>query len=309
MLSFQLMFGVSCNRLLELLRVEAKSDIVSEKMDYPAPEPEKTKHYTTVSLILLTFIIVAGLLMFAKKPSIEPLIMMIIIGVALAMLVIRVFVARALPLVIAVTEQDQKASYSFSDLLRASWMRSSIKLALIATVAGVIVLWLLKVFNIAGTQLFSDTGAFFANYGLAGIFLITIAAGTILPLGSPAFVLAAALFCVNPILLILVATTGFTIGMTINYGLAYRLGRPYVQKRISAERLEEMTHVWNKWGWIIYVVFGLIPVLPVELLAFVCGFLKTRITTFLALSFVPRLIIFAILVYFGQQMGAWLGTT
>jgi len=36
----------------------------------------------------------------------------------------------------------------------------------------------------------------------------------------------------------------------------------------------------------------------VELLAFVCGFLKTRIATFLALSFVPRLIIFAILVYF-----------
>jgi membrane protein YqaA with SNARE-associated domain len=300
------MFGVSCNRLLELLRTEAKSDIVSEKMDYPAPE--KTKWYTTVSLILLTFVIVAGLLMFAKKPSIEPL-LMIIVGVALAVLVIRVFVARALPLVIAVTEQDQKASYSLSDLLKASWMRSSIKLALIATVAGVIVLWLLKVFNIAGTQLFSDTGAFFANYGLAGIFLITIAAGTILPLGSPAFVVAAALFCVNPILLILVATTGFTIGMTINYGLAYRLGRPYVQKRISAERLEEMTHIWNKWGWIIYVIFGLIPVLPVELLAFICGFLKTRIATFLALSFVPRLITFAILVYFGQYAGAWLGVT
>jgi membrane protein YqaA with SNARE-associated domain len=188
-------------------------------------------------------------------------------------------------------------------------MRSSIKLAIIATVAGVIVLWLLKIFNIAGTQLFSDTGTFFANYGLAGIFLVTIAAGTILPLGSPAFVVAAALFGVNPILLILVATTGFTIGMTINYGLAYRLGRPYVQKRISAERLEEMTHVWNKWGWIIYIIFGLIPVLPVELLAFVCGFLKTRIATFLALSFVPRLITFAILVYFGQYAGVWLGVT
>ena len=91
MLSFQLMFGVSCNRLLELLRAEAKSDIVSEKMDYPAPEPEKTKWYTTVSLILLTFVIVAGLLMFAKKPSIEPL-LMIIVGVALAVLVIRVFI-------------------------------------------------------------------------------------------------------------------------------------------------------------------------------------------------------------------------
>jgi membrane protein YqaA with SNARE-associated domain len=211
--------------------------------------------------------------------------------------------------VVAMSEQSQKADYSLSDLLKASWMRSSIKLALIATVAGVIVIWLLKIFNIAGTPLFSDIGAFLANYGLAGIFLVTIAAGTILPLGSPAFVVAAALFGVNLILLVLVASVGFTIGMAINYGLAYRFGRPYIQKRISAEHLEEMTHVWNKWGWIIYTIFGLIPVLPVELLAFICGFLKTRIATFLLLSFVPRLITFAILVHFGQYAGAWLGVT
>ena len=186
-------------------------------------------------------------------------------------------------------------------------MRSSIKLAIIATIAGIIIIGLLKIFNIAGTQMFSDMGTFFLNYGLPGIFLVTIAAGTILPLGSPALVVAAALFGINPILLILVATAGFTIGMTINYALAYRLGSPYVQKRVSAEHLDEMTHVWSKWGWIIYVIFGLIPVLPVELLAFICGFLKTRISTFLILSFVPRLIIFAILVYFGQYVGVWLG--
>jgi membrane protein YqaA with SNARE-associated domain len=204
-------------------------------------------------------------------------------------------------------EQSQKANYSISNLLKASWMRSSIKLALIATIAGLIVIWLLKVFNVAGMPLFSNMEAFFLNYGLAGIFLVTIAAGTILPLGSPALVVAAALFGVNPLLLILVASVGFTIGMAINYGLAYRFGRPYVQKRVSAEHLEEITGVWNKWGWIIYTIFGLIPILPVELLSFICGFLKTRMVIFLTLSFVPRLITFAILVYFGQYVGTWLG--
>ena len=188
-------------------------------------------------------------------------------------------------------------------------MRSSIKLALIATIVGLIVIWLMKVFNIAGTQMFSDMGSFFLNYGLPGIFLVTIAAGTIVPLGSPALVVAAALFGINPVLLVFTATLGFTIGMTINYGLAYRLGRPYVQKRIPPEHFDEMTRAWNKYGWIIYTIFGLIPVLPVELLAFVCGFLKTRITTFLTLSFIPRLIIFAILVAFGQEVGTWLGAT
>ena len=205
-------------------------------------------------------------------------------------------------------EQSKKANYSLADLLKTSWMRSSIKLAIVATIAGIIVIWLLKVFNIAGTQLFSDIGSFFANYGLLGIFLVTIAAGTIVPLGSPVFVVAASPF-VTPIVLILVASVGFTIGMAINYGLAYRLGRPYVQKRISVEVLEEVTCAWNRWGWLIYIIFGLIPVLPVELLAFACGFLKTRMTTFLLLSFVPRLIIFTILVYFGQHVGVWLGVT
>jgi membrane protein YqaA with SNARE-associated domain len=203
--------------------------------------------------------------------------------------------------------ESQEAKEKPTSLLKAPWMRSSIKLALIATIVGLIVIWLMKVFNIAGTQMFSDMGSFFLSYGLPGIFLVTIAAGTIVPLGSPALVVAAALFGINPVLLVFTATLGFTIGMTINYVLAYRLGRPYVQKRIPPEHFDEMTRAWNKYGWIIYTIFGLIPVLPVELLAFVCGFLKTRITTFLTLSFIPRLLIFAILVAFGQQVGTWLG--
>jgi len=206
-------------------------------------------------------------------------------------------------------EQNQEANENTISVFKASWMRSSIKLGLIATIAGLIVIGLLKFFDVAGTQMFSDIGGFFLNYGLLGIFFVTIVAGTIVPLGSPALVVAAALFGINPVLLVFTTTLGFTIGMTINYVLAYRLGRPYVQKRVSPEHLEEMTRYWNKYGWIIYIIFGLIPVLPVELLAFICGFLKTRITTFLILSFIPRLVIFAILVQFGQQVGNWLGTT
>jgi hypothetical protein len=92
MLSFQIMFGgLQSNRLPEPLDETTNSTVTLTKPDYPYPEPEKTKHYTTVSLILLTFVIVAGLLMFAKKPSIEPL-LMIIVGVALAVLVIYVFI-------------------------------------------------------------------------------------------------------------------------------------------------------------------------------------------------------------------------
>jgi membrane protein YqaA with SNARE-associated domain len=95
--------------------------------------------------------------------------------------------------------------------------------------------------------------------------------------------------------------------MIINYALALGLGRPYVMKKVSAENLEEITGLWNKWGWIIYVIFGLIPILPVELLSFVCGLLKTRLDIFLTLSFIPRLIVFTILAYFGESLGIWVG--
>ena len=202
---------------------------------------------------------------------------------------------------------SQEEKTGFRDLLRASWVRTSIKLGIALMAGGLVALWLMKVFNIAATPLFFNLEGFFLNYGLIGIFLATVLAGTIVPLGSPALVALAAMSHVEPIQLIIVASVGFTLGMTINYALAYRLGRPYVAKRMPPAHLEEMTRLWSKWGLAIFVIFGLTPVLPVELLAFFCGLLKTRIATFLLLSFVPRLIVFTLIVFFGQQIGVWLG--
>ena len=192
------------------------------------------------------------------------------------------------------------------DLLKASYVRTSLKLGILLTIAGLIVIWLLKVFNVAATPLFANLQTFFMNYGLAGIFLATILAGTIVPLGSPALVAVAALF-IDPIPLILVASIGFTIGMTINYALAYKLGRNFVAKRVEPEHLNQITRAWSKWGLVIYVIFGLTPILPVELLSFICGLLKTRVSTFLLLSFIPRLIVFTVIVYFGRYIGTWIG--
>ena len=202
-----------------------------------------------------------------------------------------------------------KEKYRFRDLLKTAWMQSALKLAIIASIAAVLAIWVFQFFDISGSQFYADTEKVFLEYGLLGIFIATIIAGTIIPLGSPALVAAAGLFGVNPIALIIVSTTGFTIGMIINYALAYRLGRPYIEKKMSKTDLEEMTFVWQKWGWIIYTIFGAIPVLPVELLAFVCGFLKTRVLTFIILSFLPRFFVFTMLVYFGQSAGIWLGIT
>jgi len=130
-----------------------------------------------------------------------------------------------------------------------------------------------------------------------------ILAGTVVPLGSSGLFLAADYLRVPEIPLILVATTGFTIGMTINYGLAYRLGRWYVARTASTEKLEEAMLLWNRWSWSLHTIFGLIPFLPVELLCVVCGILKTRIQAFLLLTFLPRLVVFTILAFLMRCFG------
>jgi len=181
-------------------------------------------------------------------------------------------------------------------------------LGAIAAVIGIITLSFFKSIDIGGTWYVSDAKAFVANYGFMGIFLITVLAGTLIPMGSPALVVAAALLGLPKIPLILASTSGFTVGMMTNYALAYYLGRPFVMKRTAEGKFMEITRLWGKFGWILYAIFGLIPVLPVELLSLICGMVKARLGTFLMLTFVSRLIVFTILAYFGELASFWIGT-
>jgi len=201
----------------------------------------------------------------------------------------------------------EKAREKFSDILKTSWVKSAIIVGLIFLAIGLAAIFAFKAVNIGSFQIISDAKAFTKEYGILGVFLATILAGTVVPLGSPALVVAAASLGIHPIPLVIAATVGFTIGMTINYYMAYRLGRPYVARKIGAEKLEEATLLWSRWGWILYVFFGLIPFLPVEFLALICGLLKVSIKTFLVLSFTPRLIVFTVLAYFGEAIGSWIG--
>jgi len=202
---------------------------------------------------------------------------------------------------------EESRSTESAKLFKNAWMKTFVLYGIVFTAVGIALLILVKVFNLGDTPLFLDVKAFVAEYGLVGIFFATVLAGTVVPLGSPALVVAASLLGVPKIPLVFVATTGFTLGMAVNYGLVYSLGRPYITKKMSATKLEELTRLWERWGWMIYVIFGLIPVLPVELLAFLCGLLKTRVDHFLVFSFVPRLIVFLLLAYFGEYVGLWIG--
>ncbi|MCL7387730.1 MAG: VTT domain-containing protein [Thaumarchaeota archaeon] len=196
-----------------------------------------------------------------------------------------------------------------SEILNVPWVRSSLILGGILAAIGVTLILIFKFLELGASPIFVDTKNLVIEYGLAGIFVATILAGTIIPVGSPALVVIAASLGIHPMLLTIVATVGFTVGMVINYVLAYGLGRPFVVKKLGMERLEEISALWSRWGWIIYVIFGIIPVLPVEFLALFCGLIKARFSHFLILSFIPRLVVFTLLSYLGVQLGWWLGIT
>lgn len=200
-----------------------------------------------------------------------------------------------------------KTGGTLPETFKIPWIKSSMILGIIALVIGLAAIFILKILNVGNTQLFLNAKTFVEKYGLVGIFFATMLAGTIVPLGSPAFVVAAASFGSPLIPLILTATAGFTVGMVINYFLACRIGRQYILKKVDAKKLEEINAMWSRWGWIIYTIFGLIPFLPVEVFALLCGLLKAHFATFLALSFAPRLVVFTILAYFGEYIGGWIG--
>ena len=141
------------------------------------------------------------------------------------------------------------------------------------------------------------------SYGLIGVLVVTIIAGTVIPMGSPAIVASAAGFGMPMVPLIIVASIGYTIGVTINYYLARTVGIGYVEKRVSKETLEDLMRRWNKWGTPLLIGFGLVPGLPIDLLALVCGLLRMKIIYFLLISFSTRIVQYAACALLGITVG------
>ena len=90
MLSFQMIVGVSFNWLLKLLDEGVISGTISEKSSLPFPEPVKMVLQTIALFLILGMVIVGGLLIFEKNPSIETF-LFLTVGLACAALVIFVY--------------------------------------------------------------------------------------------------------------------------------------------------------------------------------------------------------------------------
>lgn len=107
--------------------------------------------------------------------------------------------------------------------------------------------------------------------------------------------------------LIIIATVGYTIGVTINYFLAKILGKSYVEKKLSKKRYEVIVRWWNKWGILLLIAFAFIPILPFNILALICGLLNVRLSYFLLINFAGDLVNSYLFVFLGEGIGRWIG--
>lgn len=88
------------------------------------------------------------------------------------------------------------------------------------------------------------------NFGYFGLFLISFSAATLLPLGSEAAVAFMAAADFDPQKLLLVATTGNSLGALVNY-LVGKWGAAFVFTRyirVDPVVLERLEKVYGRWG-------------------------------------------------------------
>lgn len=98
---------------------------------------------------------------------------------------------------------------------------------------------------------------------------------------------------------------GITIGGSIVFGISRFLGRPFVEKIISKRHIKFFSKILNsdRISYIIFILY-LIPGIPKDVLAYICGISNIRFRSFLIYSSLGRLPGIFISTYFGENISS-----
>lgn len=192
-------------------------------------------------------------------------------------------------------------------------LKSILILTLIGLAIVVIGLTLLWIFMPEGTTIADSVSGLGINfeklleYGYPGLFLITLIAGTFIPAGSPIAIGMAGMLGMDRIPTVLCAGFGYTIGIHIDYFLARALGEPFVIKRMTEETYNEITKWWNKWGFVLLLIFVVWPGSPLDLIALICGLFRFRLRYFVPIVLCNSFWSSYFFVYIGSSVAAVFG--
>lgn len=133
--------------------------------------------------------------------------------------------------------------------------------------------------------------------GYVGLFLTSFLAATFLPITSELFLVSMLLLSFNPLICLIVATVGNTLGSYLNYAIGY-IGDPKWIKYLGVK--EEKINSWEinikKYG----VWMALLSWLPIvgDVLSTALGFFKVNIIISFFFIFIGKFLRYLVLILF-----------
>ena len=119
------------------------------------------------------------------------------------------------------------------------------------------------------------------------LFIVSLLAATLLPLGSEALLLYDLSLGYNTFLLLLFATLGNTLGSVINYFLGYKGVDFLLEKKYANQKqLQKATNRFKKYG-AYSLLLSWMPIIG-DPITFVAGVLKYEFRKFVVLVFVAK---------------------
>jgi Uncharacterized conserved protein len=95
---------------------------------------------------------------------------------------------------------------------------------------------------------------------------------------------------------------GAGIGFTLIFVLTRKLGRPFVELFIKKELLEKFDHLTEDKGVLVFFLIFLLPAFPDDMICFIAGLTRIKISTLVLISIAGRLPGYAILSYTGSRL-------
>ncbi len=143
-------------------------------------------------------------------------------------------------------------------------------------------------------QVYESAEAFIRQYGLLGVFAIVFLGSTLLPAPTDAsFAIAIKFLPGQEALVIAVAVVAAFLAAMVNYYLAFFFRQKFIKRFMSKKDLAEAQDLFNKYGPIPIVLFGIIPASPVfDPLTLVAGLVRMDVRKFALYSLISRVLHF-----------------
>lgn len=149
---------------------------------------------------------------------------------------------------------------------------------------------------------------FITTYGVPELFVVMVAQAVIVPLPSDIFPAFAVMLGMHPIIVVLVAAFGSTVGGVIDFCLIRRGAKPYFEKLISKRHIEKLEKWLDRWGAYALVLGRAAPFFSSDALAYVAGISKMSLKIFVPLAFLGILLRCIILVAIGTAISLFIPT-